>query len=137
MREERLLERIRELKRNPERRGGRDSKRIMDSVLSHLQKILNTRQGSVPIAHDYGIPDFTELLHEYPESLRGVERAIRNTIQKYEPRLKAVRVNFLPQDDDVLVLRFQIIAKLAIEDENVPVYFESVVDTDGKIRLRR
>ncbi len=137
MREERLLERIRALKKNPERRGRKDPKRIMDSVLDHLQKILNTRQGSVPIAEDYGVPDFTDLFHEYPDSLRGVERAIRHTIQQYEPRLKGVRVAFLPQDEDSLVLRFQITAKLDMEDETVPVFFESVVDTDGKIKLRK
>jgi len=26
------------------------------SIVAHLQRILNTRQGNVPIAHDYGCP---------------------------------------------------------------------------------
>ena len=137
MREERLLERIRSWKKHPERRAKEDPKRLTDSVLNHLQRILNTRHGTVPIAEDFGIPDFTEFANSYPESLRTVERAIRNTIQRYEPRLRAVRVNFLPQDEDVLTLRFQIVAKLATEDTNFPVTFESVLDSEGKVKLRR
>ncbi|RLB43297.1 MAG: type VI secretion system baseplate subunit TssE [Deltaproteobacteria bacterium] len=136
MREERLLERIRNWKKHPERRAKQDPKRLTDSVLNHLQKILNTRHGTVPIAEDFGIPDFTEFANNYPDSLRGIERAIRNTILRYEPRLKAVRVNFLPQEEDVLTLRFQIIAKIATDEINLPVMFESIVDSEGKIKLR-
>ncbi|MBW2125076.1 MAG: type VI secretion system baseplate subunit TssE, partial [Deltaproteobacteria bacterium] len=54
----------------------------------------------------------------------------------YEPRLKAVRVNFLPQEEDLLTLRFQIIAKIITDEETLPVMFESEVDTEGKIKLR-
>lgn len=136
MREERLLERIRTWKKHPERRAKQDPKRLIDSILGHLQRILNTRYGTVPIAEDFGIPDFTEFANNYPDSVRGVERAIRNTILRYEPRLKAVRVHFLPQEEDVLTLRFQIIAKIATEEINLPVMFESMVDSEGKIRIR-
>jgi type VI secretion system protein len=135
MREERLLERIRVWKKEPARREREDVRRISDSILYHLQRILNTRRGNVPIAEDYGIPDFTELLYSYPESVRDIEKSIRQTIQKYEPRLKAVRVNFIPPEEDVLSLRFQIIAQLATDLDKVPVLFETVVDSDGKIKV--
>ena len=135
MREERLLERIRVWKKEPGRREREDVGRITDSILYHLQRILNTRRGNVPIAEDYGIPDFTELLYSYPESVRDIEKSIRQTIQKYEPRLKAVRVNFIPPEEDVLSLRFQIIAQLATDLDKVPVFFETVVDSDGKIKV--
>ncbi len=137
MREDRLLERLRLLDKDPTRSSGQDPRRIVDSVLSHLQRILNTRQGGVQIADDYGIPDFTGLLHSIPESLRDIERAIRATIQKYEPRLRAVRVSFLPNEEDALSLRFQIVARLTSGDETAPVIFESMVDTDGKIVISR
>jgi len=106
-------------------------------VLSHLQRILNTRQGNVPIADDYGVPDFTTLLEGYPDSLRGFERSIRETIQKYEPRLTAVRVRFTPDEEDPQSIRFQILGKLAAGDHKDPVHFESSIGPDGKIRIRR
>ncbi len=135
MREERLLERLRTWEREPARRSREDTRRIVDSVLRHLQRILNTKQGNVPIAEDYGVPDFTDLLYSYPESVKEIERTIRLAIQKYEPRLKAVRVSFTPQEEDLLSLRFQIAARLSSESK-AQVFFETVVDSEGKITLK-
>lgn len=135
MREERLLERLRTWEREPARREREDTRRIVDSVLRHLQRILNTKQGNVPIAEDYGVPDFTDFLYAYPESVREIERVIRLVIQKYEPRLKAVKVSFIPQDEDLLSIRFQIVARLSSESK-AQVFFETVVDSEGKINIK-
>jgi len=90
----------------------------------------------VPIAEDYGVPDFTDLLHSYPESVREIERSIRQIIQKYEPRLKGIRVSFIPQEEDIFSVRFQILARLAAEDEKFPVFFESLMGTDGRVKIK-
>lgn len=136
MREARLLERIRLREKEPHRRDHEDPARVIDSVIAHLGQILNTRRGNVPIASDYGIPDYTELLHHYPESLREFERAIRQTILHYEPRLKAIRVNFIPHEEDPFSVRFQINAKLTTSSGTTAVLFESLLDTDGRFSVR-
>ncbi|WP_339137022.1 MAG: type VI secretion system baseplate subunit TssE [Candidatus Electrothrix sp. GW3-4] len=136
MREARLLERIRQRNRDPQRREGEDLSRVIDSVQEHLRQILNTRQGNVPISEEYGTPDFTEFLTDYPQSLHGFERAIRHTVRLHEPRLRAVRVLFIPQEDDLLSLRFRIFAKLAIAGSHEAVVFESLVDSEGKISIK-
>jgi len=137
MGEYRLLEKIRALEKQPQKRLREDPKRIIDSVLAHLQRILNTRQDSVPISDEYGLPDLTDLAHQYPDSLRWFQKEIRKTIGKYEPRLKAVRVRFIPDEEDPLTLRFQISGRLATRDRKDPIRFESVVGSDGKISLKR
>jgi len=136
MREERLTERIRSWKQAPDRRGGRDPKRMIDSIIRHLERILNTRQGSVPIADDYGIPDFTDLSSGFSDALRDLERTIRNTIQKYEPRLKSVRVKLIPQEENTLAVSFQIVGQLILEEEKNPITFQSVMDSDGKFTIK-
>lgn len=135
MREERLLERLQTWEREPARRGKEDPRRIVDSVLRHLQRILNTKQGNVLIAEDYGVPDFSDFINMLPRSIGELERSIRMAIQKYEPRLTAVRVSFVPQEEDRLSLRFQIIAKLVTESKT-QVYIETVVDSEGKIEIK-
>jgi type VI secretion system protein len=60
MGEERLLERIRSWKNEPQRRSRGEPRRQIDSIVAHLQRILNTRQGNVPIADGYGVPDLTD-----------------------------------------------------------------------------
>ncbi len=134
MYEERLLERIRSFERNPLRRGGKNQRHSIDSVLAHLQRILNTRQGNVLLAADYGIPDFLNFLQTYPESIREIEASIKTAIDKYEPRLSGTSVTFMPDEDETLTLRFQIMAALSVED-NRKVFLETVVDIDGRIKI--
>lgn len=136
MQEQRLLDRIRLIAGNATRRVGEDPRQMIRSVQAHLQRILNTRHGNVPIAVDYGIPDFTNLMNDFHDSRQSLERTIRNTILKYEPRLKAVRVAFLEQEEDKLTLRFQISAQLVMKDHRDPVMFESVLDAGGRITVK-
>ena len=136
MREQRLLERIRLWDKEPDRRSRADTGRVIDSVLLHLQRILNTKEGSVPIAEDFGLPDFTDLIDNYPESIRDLERSIRKMVLKYEPRLRAVQVKFIPQEEATLSLDFQITAELETEDEKVPVVFESQMESSGKMKVK-
>jgi type VI secretion system protein len=136
MREQRLLERICSWEKEPDRRSREDSGRIIDSVMEHLQRILNTRQGSVQIADDFGLPDFTDLIDNYPESIMDLERSIRRMVQKYEPRLTSIQVNFIPQEDENLSLDFQITAELKAGDEKLPVRFDSQMESSGKVNVK-
>ncbi|MBU2551224.1 MAG: type VI secretion system baseplate subunit TssE [Proteobacteria bacterium] len=135
---ERLLERLRRTEDNPGYRGATDPNRIISSVMLQLQKILNTRQGSAPIADDYGVPDFTDLASTFStESVRDLGRSIKQVITKYEPRLSNVRVEPDPKGEDVLQLHFKIEGKLIMENNvDFPVVFETVVDPDGRIQVR-
>jgi type VI secretion system protein len=136
MREQRLLERICSWEKEPDRRSREDSGRIIDSVMEHLQRILNTRMGSVQIADDFGLPDFTDLIDNYPESIRDLERSIRRMVQKYEPRLSSIQVNFIPQEDEKLSLDFQITAEIRAGDEKLPVRFDSQMESSGKVNVK-
>lgn len=136
MHEERLLERIRSVEREPLRRGGDNQRRCIESVLSHLKRILNTRQGNVPIAADYGIPDFLDFLQTYPESVHAIEQNIKNAIDKYEPRLSGATVIYVPDEAETLTLRFQITASIT-EEKGRRISFETVVDTEGRIHVHR
>ncbi len=136
MREERLTERIRLWEKSPEQRGKPDPKRMIDSIIRHLERILNTRWGSAQIADDFGVPDFSDMRSGFPDALRDLEHLIRNTIMKYEPRLQSVKVKFLQHDENMLALSFQIIGKLVLEGEKTPVIFESMMDQEGKVTIR-
>ena len=133
MREERLLERLSIIEKNPERRESQDTGRLVDSILNYLQRLLNTRQGSALIAEDFGMPDFTRLTDAFGSaSAPEIERSFKQIIQKYEPRLMGVGVNFVPQSKDALSFSLKITARL-VADENIPVVFNTVIGADGKI----
>ena len=137
MGETRLLQRLKTAAADPQRRARRDPNRVVESVLEHLQRLLNTRQGNVPLGLDYGVPDFTDIVLSYPDGVQDFEKSIRQTILKYEPRLKGVRVRFVQDRDDLLSVRFQITGRLAVDDLKDPVSFESTVNSGGLIEIRR
>lgn len=134
MREERLLERIKRWEKEPHARSKEDPKRVVDSVVRHLQQLLNTRQGSVQIADDYGIPDFTHFMHAGVETTTVLESAIKEIIRKYEPRLTNVVVRFTALDEERLSLGFQILGKLTTG--NSDVLFETIVGSDGRVQVK-
>jgi len=130
-----LLERI----DSPEQGGYRltaDPQRTIESVLTHLRKMLNVRQGSVCTLPDYGIPDLNSLFMEYPDAVLALRRIIRDSIEKYEPRLRRVKVRYLADEENPLMLRFEITARLAVDGEQPPVRFETVVGDNGEVRVR-
>ena len=136
IKKERLLERIRKMEENPERRLDVDSGTIVNSVLEHLLRVLNTKKGSVEIDPEYGVPDLTNISSSFSsESIPELEAAIKSVIVKYEPRLKDVAVHFRTQQDDLLALRFSISAKLILDEKGKPIVFETIVDSDGQVKV--
>ncbi|HWL92108.1 MAG TPA: type VI secretion system baseplate subunit TssE, partial [Phycisphaerae bacterium] len=57
----------------------------------HLRKLLNSRQDMSEAHPDYGLPALTDMTVGVSDNRRLLE-AIRGTIEKYEPRLRHVRV---------------------------------------------
>jgi len=108
---------------------------LAESVLIHLQKMLNTRHGFSETLEDYGLPDMVDLFQEAAQARSVMEKAIRNTIEKYEPRLRNVRVQTVRNEDDQLSLRFEIKAELVTSEERAAVLFETYLDTTGEVKV--
>ncbi len=137
MREKRLLERLRDQEREPGRRGSGSPGEAAASILRHVGRILNTRQGSASIAPDFGIPDFTDLATSFsPDSIPEIEETLRQVISKYEPRLGEVKVAFAPRDGDHSVITFKLEGRMLSGETNLPVVFETLLTADGRLRVR-
>ncbi len=137
MNSETLLERIRNLDKRLEEISDQESQGSLYSILQHLRKILNTRQGSVLIADDYGMPDLTNFPGEnLSEAAEELEEIMKTIIQRYEPRLTNVKINFEPEINDYSTLRFKLNAEIVTrEDTRTPVVFETVVTSEGMVRV--
>lgn len=67
------------------------------SVLDNLQRILNSRAGTLSHLPDYGLPDMGLILQGLPATAHGLMSTLTNTLLKYEPRLAAVNIELLLQ----------------------------------------
>lgn len=63
------------------------------SILDNLNRLFNTRRGSIAHLLDYGLPDITQVYRDLPYSIEGLRQAVKETVEKYEPRLRRVRVD--------------------------------------------
>ena len=130
-----LLERIDEPEQQ-DRRLNADPAQLSRSIARNLTRMLNVRQGSVATLPDFGMPDFNDLVGRFPDGLNLIRRAIRASIERYEPRLRRVAVKHIVNEDDPLDLRFRITASMILEDRDEPVAFETLIGSSGQIQIR-
>jgi type VI secretion system protein len=107
-------------------------------IVQHIVRLLNTRQGSCLTCPDYGLIEISELLYDFPDAAGIMQRALKNTIQTYEPRLKNVQVrsikNEIPGDTS---LQFEITAQLQLPDgRRQSLRFGTSVDGSGNVKVQ-
>ena len=129
-----LLDRL-STRRRVEKADSRTSADETASILHHLQRLLNARRGTAAAQMDYGIPDPYEVLHGQGDAIGQMAKAIKASIEKFEPRLTEVQVRHVANADDVLTLRFQIVGQLAKTKDRDPVVFDTHVGHSGRIKV--
>ena len=85
---------------------------LMDSVRDHLGRLLNARHGMSEAMPDYGLPAMTDLTIGSGDYVQRVQEAVRVAIEKYEPRLRRVRVTRADDEDSAHRLVFRVDAVL-------------------------
>jgi len=110
-----------------------DHQSMIESVKSNLQQMLNVREGSVSSLPDYGMPDFNDLVYEFPDAIYQLQLAIRQFLLRYEPRVEDVLVNYVPDSSQPLQLRYQVDVRLksALTD-TAEFQFETVITGSGQ-----
>lgn len=83
---------------------------VRESILESLRVLCETRLGTMLSCPDYGLPCLAESLVAQ-ESTRLIAEALKRGIERFEPRLRLVRVR--PLAPDGVVLRFEVTAQLA------------------------
>ncbi|MFQ6043331.1 MAG: type VI secretion system baseplate subunit TssE [Candidatus Poribacteria bacterium] len=99
------------------------------SIKEHLVALFNTRRGSLGHLPDYGLPDISEICDNMPESIAELQRTIKETVDKYEPRLKQVQVLKHEEADEnstAFSVSFNIIAQIV---DGPPAYFRARFST--------
>ena len=121
---------------NPERRTSiGDDARLRASILANLRRVLATHVGHAPAQPEYGTPAASELIRYFPACIPRLQRAIGVCVHTYEPRLTAVRVEYVPGDEGDLTIRFHISAVLN-DGSRTPLKFSTRVNDHGQVDLQ-
>jgi len=81
---------------------------------------------------DYGLPVLSDVLHGSGDHVSVVERAIRTTIEKYEPRLRRVRITRAVEEGATEPwLAFRVDALLVASDGEHKVWYQTNLTSTG------
>jgi type VI secretion system protein len=98
-----------------------DVTRVVESIKRHLVRLLNAHPGNCASVPDLGLLDFNDATlgtHDLSVQIRG---AIRQCIEKFEPRVKRV-------GPDPLQLRFQVTVYLNVGSKDDKTTIDLVLD---------
>ena len=115
------------------------ARRAQDAIRRDLQDLLNTRYRCVawPPQLDeledslinYGIPDFTAAGLDLATEEETLLDSVKHAIQTFEPRLTEVSVLSAGSGHYDRVLRFRIEATLLLENERLPLRYETRMES--------
>lgn len=110
---------------------------VESAVTQHIVRMLNTRQGSCLTCPDFGLIEVSEVLYDFPDAVGIMQRAIKNSIQTYEPRLKNVQVRHMKSEyAHDMILQFEITAQLQLPDgRRQSLRFSTNVDGSGNVKV--
>lgn len=113
-----------------------DPDAVLTSIIESLRRILNSGWGDASIDGRYGLPDLRGLVRNMPQSADGMKEAIKEAVERFEPRLKRVRVRRI-DDPDSHRVHFEIVAELNDEDdaETRPLKFNTRLERTGRLEI--
>lgn len=113
-----------------------DANTLIESIRDDLEKLYNTKRGTVLIDESFGIPDFSYMLSGYTTpDVGAILQQIHMQTKQYEPRLHGLQVSYVEQNKFPGKLQFQITAKLNIRDIDQPFNVFALLSDDGSVSL--
>jgi len=130
-----LFERLRHPLETIDHSVGDNTVEVVKSIVRNLERIMNARTGQAPAQMEYGIVSPSDMASGFPESIYEMQRSIRDAIELYEPRLIDTQVTQIESEENKLVARFQLTAKLADKDNPRHVAIGVVIDPYGGVSV--
>lgn len=115
-----------------------DVDQLRTSVARDLEALLNTRQEYLDDLPEhyaeverslllYGLPDFTSYSLKSQGDRQSVLQAVEEAIMGFEPRLRDVRVQLIPEEGIGKTMHFRVDGMLKVEPAPEPVTFDTVL----------
>lgn len=113
-----------------------DTATLVDSIRDDLEKLFNTKRGTVLIDESFGLPDFSHMLNGYSAPDSGsILQQMHLQVKKYESRLEGLQVRFMDQNAKPGKLQFQLTARFNYKGQEVPFNAVAVLSDDGSVSV--
>jgi type VI secretion system protein len=106
----------------------------LKSIIGNLGRLFNTRRGTLLHVPEFGLPDITNVSRAAPSEVESIRRAIRESAERFEPRLRRVRVDHDTSDPASQSLVFLLSAEIA---QIGKVQFQTTIRSDDLVDVRQ
>ncbi|MFM0652927.1 type VI secretion system baseplate subunit TssE [Paraburkholderia sediminicola] len=104
------------------------------SVQQNIRRILNARAGALKHLPDFGLPDLTNIFKALPASSHLLKQQMETTLLKYEPRIRAINVDIIENDDPGVTVSYEMTCHLKRAGL---VRFGTYFEPPGRMRVER
>jgi type VI secretion system protein len=111
-----------------------ESDHRLRSILGNLGRLFNTRRGTLAHVPEFGLPDLSDVSRAAPAEVESVRRAIRESVERFEPRLRRVRVDRDVSDPSSPYLVFLLSAEIELFGK---VQFQTTIRADDLVEVRQ
>ena len=109
---------------------------IMESMCDDLEKLLNTRRGTVLIDQSYGLPDFTHLRNSYATpDIDEIERNLLHQVRKYETRLTSINLEYQQPGKGSSSIRFILNAMFEHKKQDLNIVANIRLNDDSSVSV--
>lgn len=105
---------------------------VVGAIKRHLEWLLNSRQGNSQSAPELGLSDFNDATGGSTDFTLKIARNIKETIQRYEPRVIVQDVEYSPNPDNPLELTFKVVGQIPLKQNNKEVLIELILNGHTK-----
>jgi type VI secretion system protein len=109
---------------------------IMESLCDDLEKLLNTRRGTVLVDLDYGLPDFTHLKNSYAvPDVDEIGHSLVQQVRKYETRLESINLEYQQPDKGSGSIRFVLNAMFKHKKQDLNFVANIQLNDDSSVNV--
>jgi len=113
-----------------------DANEIIESVRDDLEKLFNTRRGTVLVDQDYGLPDFTHLMNGYAApDVEVIERDLLRQVRQYETRLASINLVYKQSKTPSSNLQFSMNAVFQHKNQDMNLVASVQFYNDGSVSV--
>lgn len=113
-----------------------DTDEIMESVCDDLEKLFNTRRGTVLIDPDYGLPDFTHLMSGYAApDVNEIEQNLLQQVRQYDRRLTSANIAYQQPAKQSSSLKFSLNAMFRHKKRDMNFTANVEINDNGSVSV--
>ncbi|OOF55440.1 type VI secretion system baseplate subunit TssE [Rodentibacter myodis] len=105
---------------------------LIHSIKKNIELILNSREGCTLCAPGFGLKDFNDATATALSLSQAIISNIRSSLERYEPRVRITKIEYIPDIYDVLQLNFRVTCVVLLKQKSELTELNIILDSSNK-----